>query len=468
MSGRALLYVGVLAIAWLVAWRLKTVRSRQTLMLVTSYLLYASWGLQFLGLLVVSSLLNFALGVALRRRPSSSRLWVGIALNVALLGTFKYVPALVPLLPPTALGSALADLVLPVGISFWTFQALSYLCDVYQGKDVTPSLSEWLLYMAFWPTVLSGPICRLATLLPQFRECPSVSGDDVRRGLDRVCIGLVMVALAQALAAGLQPGHGLDDAFDRLQGAWTGPDVWLVTIGYGFHLFFNFAGYSHIVIGAARLFGIRLAENFDRPYLATTPSEFWTRWHMSLSFWIRDYLFLPLVMVRRDMWWRSVALVLSMVVFGLWHKGSVLFVLWGAYHGVLLVLHRKVQQVRRRWAWQIPEVTIGPASWLITFAAIGLGWILFRANSVAQALTMLRVVVTPSAYVNPLLPPSLYLVVVAGVLGYFGTIGATALHRRYHEVLRVPLELRLALYGLAVHIGILHTAQAQAFVYFQF
>jgi alginate O-acetyltransferase complex protein AlgI len=437
-------------------------------MLLISYLLYASWGLRFLGLLVCSSLLNYAWGVYLRRQPSATRLWAGILLNIAFLGTFKYLPVILPLLPNTSLNAVFAGIVLPVGISFWTFQALSYLFDVYRGGELEPSLLEFLLYMAFWPTVLSGPICRLPNLLPQLRESPKPSGEAVRSGLDRICVGLVMTALGQVLDSGVQLGQGLHHAFDQISRGWTGLDVWCMAIGYGFELFLNFAGYSHIVIGAARLFGLRLDENFARPYLATTPSEFWTRWHMSLSFWIRDYLFLPMVMLRREKWWRSIVLMLSMVVFGLWHKGSVLFACWGLYQGVLLVLHRQGQQLQRRFEWRLPEWIAGLLSWLLTFGAICLGWVLFRANNVTQALTMLRAVVTPSEYLSRLLPASLYFLVFACVFGYFGVVWADQLRRRYFGAVALPVEIRCALYSVAVYYSFLHMAQTQAFIYFQF
>jgi D-alanyl-lipoteichoic acid acyltransferase DltB (MBOAT superfamily) len=456
VSSHALLYVVVTLVVWLALWRLKSAGSRRALMLLTSYLLYASWGLAFLGLLVLSSLVNYGLGAALSRRPSAARLWGAVILNLALLGAFKYVPT-----------AAEGTIVLPAGISFWTFQALSYLFDVYQGTESKPTLTEWLLYMAFWPTVLSGPICRLPTLLPQFRDWPTPSRDDVHRGLDRICLGLWMGALGQVLASGLPPGSGVDAAFDTLSRPWTGLDVWVAAIGYGFVLFFNFAGYSHLVIGAARLFGIRVAENFDRPYLATTPSEFWTRWHMSLSSWIRDYVFLPLVMVRRETWWRSVALVVSMIAFGLWHKGSILFAAWGGYQGVLLVLHRAVQQLRRRVAPAWPEAAVRPLSWLVTFGLICLGWILFRASDVSQALAMWRAVLAPGAYGNRALPSSLDVLVLLCVLGYFGTVGTIAWYRR-RAVLHLSLGVRAVLYGVAVYAGVLHPAATQAFIYFQF
>lgn len=468
MTSQTLLYIVVVLLAWLLCWPLKNFRLRQALLLFASYLLYASWGLRFLALLVLSSLLNYAWGAYMRRNPTAARLWVGILFNVVLLSTFKYLPTILPLLPNSALHSVFAGIVLPAGISFWTFQALSYLFDVYREEEAKPTLLEFLLYMAFWPTVLSGPICRLSNLLPQFRATPKPSGEDIRTGIDRICIGLVLTALGQALANGLQAGQGLEQAFDRTSGGWTGLDVWCLAIGYGFELFFNFAGYSHIVIGAARLFSFRLDENFNIPYLSTSPSEFWTRWHMTLSFWIRDYLFLGMVMLRREKWWRSVVLMLSMVVFGLWHKGSVLFACWGLYQGVLLVLHRQWQELQRKYEWKISARVSEPLGWLVTFSAICLGWILFRANDISQALEMLRAAATPSTYLRPGLPANLYLLVAACVLGYFAVIGAGHLRRKHFAAAVLPIELRFALYSAAVYLGVLHMAQTQAFIYFQF
>jgi alginate O-acetyltransferase complex protein AlgI len=468
MSPEILLYVVVILTTWLLFVRLRNLTPRQILMVSGSCILYGSWGLGFLGLLILSSVMNYVLAVMLRRHPSPTRLWVGILMNVTLLSTFKYLPGIASLLPHTFVNKVFSHIVLPVGISFWTLQALSYLFDVYRGEVLEPSFLEFLLYMIFWPTVLSGPICRLSNLLPQFRSSTNPTAGDVRYGLDRICIGLVMTALGQVLASGIHLGQGLDDAFDKMSRGWGGSDAWCMAIGYGFELFFNFAGYSHIVIGAARLFGFRLEENFDRPYISATPSEFWTRWHMSLSFWIRDYLFLPLALIRREKWWRSVALVLSMVSFGLWHKGNLLFVLWGFYQGALLVLHRLAQRLQRQIDWKSQHLISQSLSWLATFGAICLGWVFFRSNSVSQAFTLLRAATTPSGYASHVLPASLYFTVFACFIGYFATIGAVELHRRFVGVYTTPLELRLAIYAVAVYIGVLHTLQPSPFVYFQF
>lgn len=468
MNSQALLYVLVLPIIWIAIRGLRKVWPRQALLLFTSYLLYAIWGLGFFGLLILSSVMNFLLGRFIKGRPSAGRLWIGIAANVVLLGIFKYASELAPLLSHTRLAPEISHIVLPIGISFWTFQALSYLLDIYRGEDLDPSFMEFLLYMAFWPTALSGPICRLPNLLPQFRSTVNAKLDDLTRGMDRICLGLFMVALGGLLANGIRLDQGIDQAFQNSPATFSGLDVWCLAFGYGFQLFFNFAGYSHIVIGAARLFGFELAENFNGPYLSTTPSEFWTRWHMSLSFWIRDYLFLPLAMLNRSKFWRNCTLVISMLVFGLWHRGTALLALWGIYHGILLVLHRQWQELKRRIGWNFEGYVPSLISWFVTISVMCLGWIFFRSSSLGQAFAMLHSVAAVSSYTKATLPSSLYLLLVVLSLGYLGTMGLLKMKAARLHTLRIPAELRFTLYSVAVYIGIFHAAQTQAFAYFKF
>ena len=326
----------------------RSLRLRQLILLAVSYALYLLWGPWFLGVLLFSSICNYFLGAFLRRRITLGRLWLGIAFNLILLGTFKYLPGLANSAPSLWALHSFRQLILPLGISFWTFQALSYLFDIYREEELDPSLLEFCLYMAFWPTVISGPICRLTNMLPQFRGPKPPQWSDYGAGLRRIAIGFLMLGVAQLLADGLAPGQGINGGFDRVIVRWSALDVWALAVGYGFQLFMDFAGYTHLVIGAARLCGFELQENFDRPYISTSPSVFWTRWHMSLSFWIRDYVFLPLASLRRGLLWRNLALIIAMVLFGIWHRGSLLFILWGAYQGLLLVLHRQWQQFERR------------------------------------------------------------------------------------------------------------------------
>ena len=413
---RATLYILVFLLSVALLATIRSRRVRQSILLIGSYGVYLSWGGWFAAVLFFSTLMNFLVGNLLRRKPTRFVLAIGILLNLALLGSFKYLPEAAINFPFSSL-QRFAHLALPLGISFWTFQAMSYLFDLYRDEELDPSFSEFALYMTFFPVAISGPICRLPDMLPQFRSEKLSSWNDIGLGFRRIATGILMMQLAKLLGQGILSGDGINRGFDRVT-QWSGPDVWCLAVGYGLQLFFDFAGYSHIAIGAAKAMGFILPENFARPFHSTTPSIFWTRWHMSLSFWIRDYLFFPLAVMRREMWWRNLVLALSMIVFGLWHKATILFLLWGCYHGVLLVLHRQIQQVERKLDWNPPLIFWTPLSWLVTMCLISLGWILFRANALAQAKQMFRSALSPGVYSTHFLSGSLYLLVLALGGGY--------------------------------------------------
>ncbi len=364
--------------------------------------------------------MNFLLGKWLRRKSSAAILWLGVLLNVLLLSTFKYLPAIAVHFPVSWL-QGFAHLLLPLGISFWTFQALSYLFDVYRGEELDPSLAEFALYMVFFPVTIEGPICRLPDMLPQFRSEETTSWSNMERGVRRILMGAFMTQLASLLGAGLVTGGGVNGGFDKLT-HWSGTDVWCLIIGYGLQIFFDFAGYSHMAIGAALAMGFVVPENFERPFASTSPAIFWTRWHMSLSFWIRDYIFLPLAMLRREVWWRNLALVIAMTMFGLWHGATALFIIWGCYQGILLVLHRQIQQAQRKFDWEPPARLWTVLSWIATMALMNLGWIFFGANSLAQARAMLTALFSPSSYASHYLNGSLYLLVACIAVGYAITL----------------------------------------------
>jgi alginate O-acetyltransferase complex protein AlgI len=450
-------YIFAALLLTVVGSRLPSIRGRQLLFLTASYLFYANWGLGFLSILIISSLINYLCGLALRRKATAPRLWIGIALNLLPLAFFKYLPVLLVLGPA---GSWQYDLghqiIIPLGMSFWTFQGLSYLFDIYFGEELDPSLLEFCLYMAFWPTVASGPICRLPSMLPQFRQLSPFSWDDLSAGSLRFIQGVMMkFVLAQILASGWRPGEGIAAGFDQMKGGWGGVDVWLLGMGYGFLLFFDFAGYSHIVIGIARIFGIRLPENFDRPFLSTTPSIFWKRWHMSLSFWIRDYVFHPLAAAwRRYSWWPYVVLVISMTLFGFWHGAKWTFIVYGLYHGLVLVMHRLGQQMKRQFSIRLPGYLGAFLSWGTTFALVSVGFIFFRANDLSQAWTMLRAVLTPAAYGRFAMPLSFYVLTCTIAVGYFVVIAGHPLllswRARYREAISESREPREGVWPVAV------------------
>jgi alginate O-acetyltransferase complex protein AlgI len=461
-------------LVWLLARLVRSRAGRQGLLLLASYALYASWTPWFLGCLIVSSVANYGFGAYVRRNPTASRLWAGIGFNLLLLGSFKYLP---PMAAAWHSGSAISRLALPVGISFWTFQALSYLLDLYRGggEELDPSLLEFSLYLAFFPTVLSGPVCRLGDMLPQFRSearLGRASWGDTAEGVRRIILGLFMkVVVAQILRAGVTAGEGIDGGFDLIARGWSGLDVWLLAVGFGFQVYFDFAGYSNIVIGVSRLLGLRVAENFRDPYLSPNPSVFWTRWHMSLSFWIRDYVFFPLAGLRRQNWWRSFALVASMALFGLWHGASPRFLLWGSYQGLLLAGHRWVQQAQRRLnlAWSNPLLSF--CGWALSFALLCLGWIPFRANSLHQAGLMLASAFSFPGFAFRSVPGNCYVVTAMVVVLYFLIAGLRRLAARWSGSAawrRAAWILSPAVYGAALLLIIIWSRQQSVFLYLRF
>jgi alginate O-acetyltransferase complex protein AlgI len=272
-----------------------------------------------------------------------------------------------------------------------------------------------------------------------------------------------MSSLAMVVGGGLYTGTGVEAAFHSTSlGAaaarLSGTDVWFMIFAYGFQLYFSFCGITHIVIGAARLFGIQLQENFNRPYLSTTISEFWTRWHMSLSFWIRDFLFLPLATMRRAVWWRNLSLVIAMFVFGVWHirpddPAASLLMMWGIYHGILLVLHRQWQEFRKRVGFEWTGVAATVISWGITFCAVSIGYIFFRAESMHQAFAMLKAITKLRSYAHLSFDPSFYVLTLLAAGGYFAAIGGTVLLDRLAEISRARQASKPS--GLFSWLGIL-------------
>ena len=355
---------------------------RNGVLLVASLVFYA-WGeAPYLALVIGSVLFNYAIGGAIGRAadPAVRKRWLaaGVAGNLGALALFKYanfavanVNALAPVLAITPL--AVAAIPLPLGISFFTFHAISYVVDVYKrNADAERNLPRFALYILLFPQLIAGPIIRwrdIAAQLPAREQRIA----DFAYGVRRFVLGLgKKVLIANTL------GRTADQIFALPAGELTTPLAWLGLACYTLQIYFDFSGYSDMAIGLMRMFGFRILENFNYPYVAQSIREFWRRWHISLSNWFRDYLYIPLGGNQRGERRAYANLALVFLLCGLWHGASWPFVLWGAWHGAFLVAERAgVDRVLRR---------IGPLAHAYALLAVMGGWVLFRCETLAQAV----------------------------------------------------------------------------------
>jgi alginate O-acetyltransferase complex protein AlgI len=349
-------------------------------LLLASLAFYGWWDWRALFLLAASIGANFALGLWLSRpRPPRGLLAAGVAANLALLGWFKYAAFFATNWQAlTGIESALPQVALPLGISFFTFQQIAYLVDVARGERAERDLVRYALFVTFFPQLIAGPIVHFRQMMPAFdaqpyRKDPSL---DLAVGLSIFLVGLAKkVLIADSLAPFVAP------VFDAPPGS-PPPDAlaaWTALAAYTLQIYFDFSGYSDMAIGIARMFGIALPVNFFSPYKATSIAEFWRRWHMTLSAFLRDYLYIPLGGNRAGPTRTAINLFLTMAIGGLWHGANWTFVAWGCWHGALLVGHRALAA---RFPWRLPA----PLGIALTFCAVMLGWVWFRAPSMEAAL----------------------------------------------------------------------------------
>jgi D-alanyl-lipoteichoic acid acyltransferase DltB (MBOAT superfamily) len=382
-------YLAIVVFAHFLLIPSSAARARKVLLLLASYAFYASWNPAFVLLLAFSTATDFGLAIAMERTERRGRrrslVLVSVVVNLGLLGFFKYGS----FVAESVLGisgatlpevSRLLSVALPVGISFYTFQTLSYTIDVYRRRQpATRSLLDFALFVSFFPQLVAGPIVRAGQFLPQLPG-RHTTDEDVLEGIRRAAIGLLKkVVLADTLAM------YVDGVFET-PGLHSGPEVALALYAFSFQIYFDFSGYSDIAIGLGRIFGIRLPENFDRPYCATSVREFWQRWHISFSTWLRDYLYVSLGGNRRGSYATVLNLFITMVLGGLWHGAGWGFVIWGAYQGALLCMHRI-------WSWQVGERAPRTPAWLrrfATFHLMTLGWVAFRAPTLDVCWQVVR------------------------------------------------------------------------------
>ena len=462
-------FVVVLAVYYLVrSWT-----ARKGILLAASYLFYAAWNPPFVVLLWVSTMVDWlaAKGICANSSQRIRRLYVGISLaaNLGLLGYFKYASFAVDnfllLMRSLGLDMSLASpsIILPVGISFYTFQTLSYTLDVYRRELRPPdSFLDYALYVTFFPQLVAGPILRAADFLPQCTEPKALSGRALGWGLALMLLGLFeKVAIADGVLAPIV--EAVYDTPDR-------PDfisAWCGTLAFAGQIFMDFAGYSLCAIGSALCLGFAIQDNFRSPYAAVGFSDFWMRWHISLSSWLRDYLYIPLGGSRRGPFRTFASLTITMLIGGFWHGASWTFAVWGGLHGLYLVLERGVRKIVP-WRFGHGSTMRMPLA-LLTFLFVCVAWVFFRAHSFSQALDVSAALLGfgPREVTRLLNPESV-------VLSLGVTIVLLSVHWSMRQsslpsiVNRLPWWIRsLALAAMVIGIVEL-SGEDRAFIYFQF
>jgi alginate O-acetyltransferase complex protein AlgI len=450
-------------------YRLLPHKGQNWLLLAASYYFYAAWDYRFLGLLVASTLVDYTCGLALgaiqepRRRRAV--MWLSIGFNLTLLGFFKYFNFFADNLHVMfgALGWRLdfvtLRVLLPVGISFYTFVTMSYVIDVYRREIMpTRNLLDFAVFVAYFPHLVAGPILRATRLLPQIATPRQVTSAQIREGLWLIAWGFFQKIFVADNLAPLASRIFAPGAHE------TGVNVLLGTYAFAFQIYGDFAGYSNIARGTSKLMGIELIENFRFPYLVLTPQEFWRHWHISLSTWLRDYLYIPLGGNRGPAWKTQRNLLITMLLGGLWHGAAWTFVLWGLYQGLLLIAYRPVASsmatIRGRAARLV--------AWSIMFNLTCVGWMIFRAPSLGGLAMLARSLFANFAPatvdVTGLMVPLLLYTVPLLIIH--------ALEARADDVLvvpRMPVAVRYTVYVATMYLILLFgNFGGSEFIYFQF
>jgi alginate O-acetyltransferase complex protein AlgI len=453
-----------LAILLIVYYSLRSLRWQNVLLLVASYIFYAAWDWRFCALLLITSAVDFFAGRALADLPAGRQrqtaLSIGLTVNLGMLFFFKYFNFFVDsavhglnALGITASPVTLA-IILPVGISFYTFQSIAYKLDVYRGIQ-EPERDPLImgLFTAYFPQLVAGPIERASRMLPQFRQRSPATREQIESGIVLIIIGLFRKVVIADVAASLINGQ----VFLTPNTAPSGRVLVGVYL-FALQIYGDFAGYSDIARGVSRLFGIELMENFNQPYFAANIADFWRRWHISLSSWLRDYIFMPLsrsLLRRFGNKYASTIMVVSnlvtMAVSGLWHGANWTFVVWGLMHGILLGGHRLLQNQKVlpiRLKSPLGKRILNLISIVITFHVIVVTWIFFRAPTLQIAVDVLHRALIDIRAREVIFQIGRPLVLFAFLLALDGL---QAHYRDHTAIRRLPLVVRSLIYVLLIY-----------------
>jgi alginate O-acetyltransferase complex protein AlgI len=452
---------GFLPIAYLVFWQLRSRSARYLWLTVTGYVFYGYWRPAFCLLLAFSTLVSYFAGLGFRRWQTDERLRkllliTPITIDLLLLGFFKYADfglrAVNGVLTTTGHPAVpLLQIILPVGISFYTFHTITYIVDSYRRVIVpTRNVFEFACYVSLFSQLVAGPIVRFSELRSDLenidRKCRRDALDD---GWSFFLLGLIQkILIADSIAAVIDPA--LKDA-----AGLSSIGTWLCMLGYTYQLYFDFAGYSNMAVGLGHLFGMSIPQNFNSPYVALNPSDFWRRWHISLSRCLQDYLYIPLGGSRDGDAKTYRNLMTTMLLGGLWHGAAWTFVVWGGYHGLLLVMYRRFGASWDRLSTGMQRTA--------TFLLVVFGWTLFRSESWQQAAVLFTRLLVPHTGVLPTAWPTLAsLILIAGLLAHKGPNSFEMAHR-WRPLAACGLTILFAVCLVRIYGG-----EDSPFLYFQF
>lgn len=399
MSFVSLSFALLFVVTYLLGKLTKTREQKHLVLLAASYVFYAYWDARFLLLLILQTYISYYLAKRIERaetKKQSKRFMIlGVSISLGILGFFKYfnffIDSFASLFQIGNMGTL--NIILPVGISFYTFQALSYLIDVYRKKlKASGQFVKISLYISFFPQLVAGPIVRANDFLPQLNEDRAMTRSNLVDGAQIFLFGLIKkIVIADRLAVCV-------DAVFASPNSYSGLSIFLAVIAYSIQIYCDFSGYSDMAIGVAKTFGYDLCKNFNMPYLAKNPSEFWKRWHISLSSWLQDYLYISLGGNRKGRARTYINLMLTMLLGGLWHGASWQMVFWGALHGGALILHKAFRSTSDRYRLAVKNDILKRittvASVISMYLFTCLGWVFFRAQSFPDAITIISRILT--------------------------------------------------------------------------
>lgn len=445
----------------------KSDRAKKVFLFAASLFFYGYWDYRFVALMLFSIVFDYFVGIKLNEAPSEparKRLLVAsLCVNLGILGFFKYFNFFIEtanaLVAPFGWHLGALHIILPIGVSFYTFQSMSYAIDVYRRKiEPCRDFLEYGFFVSFFPQLVAGPIVRAVDFLPQVKRKIEITPGNFVIGGQQFLMGMVKkLLIADNLAYYVDFVYGNPSAFNS-------GTLWLATIAYSIQIFADFSGYTDMAIGVAKCLGFDLCKNFDMPYISRNITEFWRRWHISLSTWLRDYLYISLGGNRVGKFKQYRNLMLTMLLGGLWHGASWNFVIWGALHGLGLVVHKLfAERVKPSGNW-----LAGVVSWLATYLFVILAWVFFRAQTFADSMAFFRIMFNPAHqgiayYYQPLLFFIIPVVVIAHLIGMY-LENQKAAPRVYRFSFASAFVFAFVLLGLYFFSPL----NSSPFVYFQF